>query len=153
MSYDVQLSQDRHRVTRARTVLSAEDRQAIEFLEALDAAPFEVTEWEAQFLASLIRAPRPLSPAQRTKIDQMRQAYEHRLGGRPGQLAVPAPPRLLPPAEKGKCGYFVRAADGRQVRCNAPAAVKNMLGAEYCTDHARARAEATLKLRELRARA
>jgi len=82
----------------------------------------------------------------------MRRAYESRLPAPLENLNPQISTRPLPAAERGKCGYFVRAADGGQVRCNEPATVKNMLGAEYCATHARVRAEATRKLRELRAR-
>jgi hypothetical protein len=63
-----------------------EDEVRMEFLRELDAADFEVTEWEAEFLQSIFaRAaalkPKPVvfSPRQREKIQQMRQAYQHRL--------------------------------------------------------------------------
>jgi hypothetical protein len=61
------------------STLTLEERRIFEFLERLDRADFEVTDWEAQFLADLIAHPRPLTPAQRAKCDQLRTEYEHRL--------------------------------------------------------------------------
>jgi hypothetical protein len=57
----------------------AEDALRQKFLERLDAAPFEVGNWEAQFIESFLEAPRPFSPGQRQAVDQMRESYEGRL--------------------------------------------------------------------------
>lgn len=59
--------------------LTLEERRVFEFLIRLDRADFEVTDWEAQFIADLIGSPRPLTPAQRAKCDRLRSEYEHRL--------------------------------------------------------------------------
>lgn len=62
------------------------DSERIEFVRRLDNAPFEVTDWEARFIEGLLVRARYrtelatfLSPAQRDKIEQLRQQYEHRL--------------------------------------------------------------------------
>ena len=52
----------------------------MEFLKKLDAAPFDVTDWEAGFLDSMItKEPRSFSPKQRDSIDMMRDRYEGKL--------------------------------------------------------------------------
>jgi len=62
------------------------DRELFAFLKRLDAADFEVTEWEADFIESQLEREKyfteigpTFSDAQRRKIEQMRKAYEHRL--------------------------------------------------------------------------
>ena len=59
--------------------LTLEERRIYEFLIKLDRAPFEVTVEEAQFLGDRVANPRPLTPSQRIKCDQLRTYYEHRL--------------------------------------------------------------------------
>jgi hypothetical protein len=59
--------------------LTPEEHRIFEFLNRLDAADFEVSDWEASFIADLIQSPRPLTPAQRAKVDQLRTQYEGRL--------------------------------------------------------------------------
>jgi len=61
------------------TSLTPEEHRIVEFLNRLDAADFDVTDWEASFIADLAANPRPLTPAQRAKVDQLRAQYEHRL--------------------------------------------------------------------------
>jgi len=60
-------------------LLSPADQERFAFLQKLDAADFDVTEWEAQFIEGFIDAPRPLTPRQREKVDQMRTNYGGRL--------------------------------------------------------------------------
>ena len=51
----------------------------LSYVEALDAAEAEVTDWEADFLESLLRRrPRFLSDRQRAIIDAMAERYLHR---------------------------------------------------------------------------
>ena len=59
--------------------LAREDAERRDFLKRLDAAPFEVTDWEAQFIDDHLTSPRPFTPAQRSAIDKMRDSYEGRL--------------------------------------------------------------------------
>ena len=54
------------------------DLRRRDFLRALDAAPFDVTEWEAEFLGSNLDRT-TFTPAQRIKIDQMRRRYRDQL--------------------------------------------------------------------------
>ena len=56
--------------------ISAEDLERIEFLRHLDAAPVEVTDWEAQFIESFLTAERPLTAKQREAVDEMRSRYQ-----------------------------------------------------------------------------
>ena len=57
-----------------------QDAERMEFLKKLDAAPFDVTDWEAGFLDSMItKEPRSFSPKQRDSIDMMRDRYEGKL--------------------------------------------------------------------------
>ena len=58
---------------------TAADRERFAFLNHLDAAWFDVTDWEASFIENLITAPRPLTPAQRRAIDDLRTKYPARL--------------------------------------------------------------------------
>jgi hypothetical protein len=60
-------------------ILTPEEYRIFEFLNRLDAADFEITDWEAQFVADLIKEPRPLTRDQRDKVDQLRTQYEGRL--------------------------------------------------------------------------
>lgn len=59
--------------------LSPEDRERVEFLRRLDGAPFEVSDWEANFIESFLRSVRPMTGAQRAAVDAMRDQYEGRL--------------------------------------------------------------------------
>ena len=45
------------------------------FLLALDNAGFEITDWEAEFLADQLDQPRPLTPAQQRAIDDLITKY------------------------------------------------------------------------------
>ena len=56
-----------------------EDAGRMQFLRRLDEAPFEVTEWEAQFIESFLKAPRNFTPRQREAVDKMREHYQGRL--------------------------------------------------------------------------
>lgn len=58
--------------------ISAADWERIGFLEELDGADVEVTDWEAQFIEDLITSPRALTPAQRAVVDKMRDTYAGR---------------------------------------------------------------------------
>ena len=49
------------------------------FLLELDNAGFEITDWEAEFLADQLDQPRPLTPAQRQAIDDLMIKYGARL--------------------------------------------------------------------------
>jgi len=59
--------------------MNPEDTERLDFLKRLDAAPFEVTDWEAQFIESFLTAPRTLTNRQREAVDELRQKYEGRL--------------------------------------------------------------------------
>ena len=61
------------------TQLTPEEHRIYEFLNRLDSARFEVTDWEAHFIGDLIQHPRSLTRAQRNKVDQLRTQYEGRL--------------------------------------------------------------------------
>lgn len=60
-----------------RLQISAEDRERIEFLERLDAAPLAVSEWEDGIIKSFLTNARPMTPGQRAAVDVMREQYEH----------------------------------------------------------------------------
>lgn len=54
------------------------DRDYLEYLRALDAAPFEVTDWESRFIESILT--RGLhTEKQRRMIDALREKYSGRL--------------------------------------------------------------------------
>ena len=57
----------------------AEDAERREFMKQLDAADFEVTDWEAQFLQDHLSQPRPFTNRQRETIDDMRKNYGARI--------------------------------------------------------------------------
>ena len=59
--------------------IPAEDQDRLDFLLHLDAAPFDITDWEASFLEDLVTNPRPLTPRQRAVIDDLRTRYQPRL--------------------------------------------------------------------------
>ena len=61
------------RVQTATEILDTERRR---FLERLDAAPFDVTDWEASFIEDFLTRPRPFTPSQRRSIDDMHTRYE-----------------------------------------------------------------------------
>jgi hypothetical protein len=73
----------------AREAERLEDLARCRFLQRLDAAPFEVTEWEAQFIEDVLARALPpkgagfhtlvFTPRQREKVDEMRKEYEGRL--------------------------------------------------------------------------
>lgn len=80
MSYDITSRILNARATAdARAQAELEDRERFEFLQKLDAAPFEVTDWEAQFLESFLKSPRTPTPRQREVIDELRKQYAGRL--------------------------------------------------------------------------
>lgn len=56
-----------------------EDKERFAFLKKLDAAPFEVTDWEAQFIESFLVDKRPFTPRQREVVDDLRKQYGGRL--------------------------------------------------------------------------
>lgn len=119
------------------------DRRA--FITALDASPVELGEWETKFVASLLVWSGDFTPAQRNKIDQLRERY------RGVGKTVKHRTRPLPAAVKGQCAYLVRGEAG-QVRCGQPATVKTPLGLELCAEHDQHRAQAAARLREFRRR-
>jgi len=67
------------KISRDTQLLSPEDQERLAFLRRLDAAPFEVTDWEAQFIGNFLESPRPLTSGQRTAVDGMRESYEGRI--------------------------------------------------------------------------
>lgn len=56
----------------------ASDIERSDFLNQLDMAPFEVSDWEADFIERNIRE-RNFTPKQRNVIDEMMEKYEGRL--------------------------------------------------------------------------
>ena len=57
-----------------------EERRIYAFLRRLDASrTVDVTDWEDSFIRDLVEHPRPLTPSQRLKCDQLRSQYESRL--------------------------------------------------------------------------
>lgn len=55
------------------------DRERLAFLKRLDSAPFEITDWEAQFLDTQLKREEmtvTFSPKQRTIIDGMQDRYD-----------------------------------------------------------------------------
>lgn len=63
----------------ARQQQQNEDMDRANFLRRLDAAPFDVTDWEAEFIEANILNPGLFTARQREAIDKMRQLYEGRL--------------------------------------------------------------------------
>lgn len=63
----------------SQPLLTPADQERIEFLRHLDAAWFEVTEWEAKFIEDFLTRPRSMTPRQRASADELRQKYEARL--------------------------------------------------------------------------
>lgn len=138
---------------------SASDPRRVEFLLALDAAEFSVTEWEAQFLESFMKRPDALtarfSDAQRRAIDGMRRMYEHRLPCQSvsQRISESVSERIIPPCAAGACGYFVRGGEsGRQQRCGQPATKKTNQGLELCEAHYNQRVEYLEKMRVMKQR-
>lgn len=137
-------------------IWSAADAPRIEFLRQLDGADFEVTDWEAKFIANILGMERyrtelllSLTDGQRRKIEQLEDAYAHRLPGRRARAAAP----LLPPDEPGCCSYLIRpAAGGRQERCGRPARRVNRLGLELCPEHEAVRNQAIQQQAEFQKR-
>jgi len=80
MSYDISMRVHMQRqMAEALELERRQDERRMDFLRRLDAAPFEVTDWEAQFIESFLTAPRPMTDKQRDCIDHMRHVYEGRL--------------------------------------------------------------------------
>jgi hypothetical protein len=89
MSYDK--TPEIHARSRAdnRFVEHMQDFERAKFLKRLDAAPFEVTDWEAEFIGSFFERILPpkgdgfrdirFTAKQRDVIDEMRKKYEGRL--------------------------------------------------------------------------
>ena len=69
---------DRIERERESTILSYTDADRAAFLNALDMADFEVTDWEAQFLESNTERA-SFSPKQREAIDGMIERYGERV--------------------------------------------------------------------------
>jgi hypothetical protein len=55
--------------------MSREDLADYEFLRRLDGADLEVTDWEAEFIGDLLAHERPLTAAQRAKVEELRKDY------------------------------------------------------------------------------
>ena len=67
---------------KARVIEINEDRARGEFLRRLDAAPFEVTDWEAQFIEGFLTydvLPSWRTPARRAAADELRKKYGGRI--------------------------------------------------------------------------
>jgi hypothetical protein len=87
VSYDVSIDQNRRRGQAWRDAEALEDLKRFRFLEQLDRAQFEVTDWEATFIESqLQRAVQgegftkiTFSAKQRESIDKMMTNYGSRL--------------------------------------------------------------------------
>ena len=60
---------------RVRTATEELDDALRAFIGRLDAASFDVTDWEAQFIEDLLRSPRPLDEGQRTAVREMQAKY------------------------------------------------------------------------------
>lgn len=53
--------------------LTSDDYRAI--LRDIDAGPFDVTDWEANFIDSVLSHDKPITPKQAKVIDAMRDKY------------------------------------------------------------------------------
>lgn len=130
------------------------DREREEFLRALDAAPFDVTEWEAKFIADFLAAPSRWiwTAPRREKVDQMRQEYGHRIPQSVSQrVSESVSSRTLPPFVAGQCAWLLRN-EGRIQRCGRPATVKTRQGLELCDQHERHRNEEIERMRQIKTR-
>jgi hypothetical protein len=134
---------------------SQSDKGRAAFLRRLDAAPFEVTEWEAKFVADLMGRD-TYTERQREKIDQLRETYEHRLPAsaelRRGKPAEARDPNTAPPARKGECGYLIMEC-GKRRRCGLPAKPWGKYGLELCEAHASQAEEWEQKMAKFKERA
>lgn len=161
MSYDISLQ--RHIARTAGLYEGGEDAARLEFLQRLDGAPFAVTDWEAKFMASILKRqgnerqgnkPMTFSERQREKIDQMRREYAHRLPGSGPAVAGWAQdsgPRSLPTTTPGTCAFLVRM-EGRRQCCGEPAVKTLMTGLELCEAHAQERATQLERIRQIKSR-
>jgi hypothetical protein len=130
----------------ARAQAELEDAQRLDFLKRLDNAEFEVTEWEAEFIASILKTEARFAQAmktmgakvsqisftdrQRAKIDQMRGEYEHRLGSAKAEVRSAKLPESVP----GKCDFLIRE-NGQTRRCGEPAIKTLSRGLQLCEAH------------------
>lgn len=62
-----------------RAMEKTTDEELRQFLQQLDEAPFEVTDWEARFLGDMLSQIGDYSPGQRDKIFELRRRYESRM--------------------------------------------------------------------------
>lgn len=131
--------------SRERVQLNADDAERYEFIRALDAAEVYVTDWEAQFIASLLKEVRPLTPAQQRKVDQMQQEYGHQVPAISRQPSAVSRAMDRSPAVPGECAYFVRDETG-QHRCGLPATQRSG-NIELCDDHKRAQEEGLARMK------
>lgn len=140
-----------------RMMSSTEDQKRLAFLQALDDAPFEVTEWEARFLDSILTGPHwtEFTDRQRAKIDQMRKSYEHRVVG--VQASACSGDTLkrglqLPEPQPGKCHFAKKDDDRKWTRCGEPATHKFTNGLELCAECFERYAAGKRKFQEAKAR-
>lgn len=68
-------------IRNAAAFTEAEDRARGAFLNRLDGAEFDITEFEESFVASFLTGVWVWTPGRRATCDKMRQVYEGRLGG------------------------------------------------------------------------
>ena len=121
------------------------DGERLAFLTVLDNAAFEVSDWEASFIASQIKFSTGailMSDGQRRVCDRMWCKYGPRL-----QRATAAPTlaERLPAALPEQCAWLERRqAAAAQTRCGQPV----QPGKNLCPEHTAERAEMLAKLRK-----
>ena len=120
---------------------SITDAERCNFLRKLDGSELLVSDWEAQFIESFLRASQPtqwFTPGRRVSADKMRMKY----GGEP-EIKMPffsdrvAAP-VLPDADPTGCQFMVRDEERRQRPCNDTAAWQRLNGFRYCESCAEA---------------
>ena len=125
------------------------DQQRCEFLDKLAVSARAadgvlLTNWESEFLASYIRQPQPAffspggapSQGRRDSVNRMWMKYGGEIG-LPHPLDRVSEATPIAPADADGCEYIVRD-EGRQRRCNEPAAYQRPNGFRYCENHAEA---------------
>ena len=116
------------------------DQERSAFLRKLDGSDLNISDWEGGFIETFLGCYRDWqfwTPGRRESTDKMRMKY----GAEP-EIKMPFPlaettASPVPPADAAGCEFMVRA-EGRQQRCNAPAAKMRQNGFRYCADHAEA---------------
>lgn len=125
---------------------ASEDARLLGFIKRLDAAPFEVTDWEAKFISDLMererwalarKRPFSLSEGQREVIEKLRQSYAHRMPLEKSEIGNRK--FEVPPAEPGTCAFIIRNDERQLVRCGNPAECTTNKGMQICADHKQAR--------------